>query len=319
MKDIIYIKETYRVSAVDEDKLRFRNIFNGEETYLYTDEISVIIFDRANSYIQTEAIERLLKSNTLIIFCNAKHAPIALISNEYGYYKKLAILKLQLSVSSKTKGRLWRKFVKQKIQNQSDILEYMVETLEYKSQVLQEFKTLIKNTKDHDETNRESVAARRYFTYCFGPSFRRVRSHKGYVEAHIVNPRDQKVNDALNYGYAIIRSIARKSLVANGFEPSFGIHHESEENPFNLSDDIIEPYRQLIDLAVLEHIMPNGKVKFEQEDIPQFIKYLLIQNCLIDNRVYTVHDAIELTVQSLKQCLEEDTAAKILLPSILEP
>ena len=57
-------------------------------------------------------------------------------------------------------------------------------------------------------------------------------------------------NDALNYGYAILRSIIANSLTCKGFILHQGIHHFNQLNQFNLADDIIEPFRALVDIEV---------------------------------------------------------------------
>lgn len=88
---------------------------------------------------------------------------------------------------------------------------------------------MTKTVTDHDVHNNEACAARLYFKQLFGNDFKRGRT------------ADLK-NASLNYGYAILRALIRRNLVLKGFEPSIGIHHASTENPFNLSDDIIEPY-----------------------------------------------------------------------------
>ena len=52
-----------------------------------------------------------------------------------------------------------------------------------------------------------------------------------------------------------MRSAIARKLVATGFHPTFGIHHDSQLNPFNLADDLIEPYRAMVDLVAHENIM----------------------------------------------------------------
>lgn len=88
--------------------------------------------------------------------------------------------------------------------------------------------------KPGDTTNREAVAARKYFVALFGSTFRRT---------------DEDVTNAsLNYGYAIIRSCVAKTLAGYGFNGTVGIHHINETNPFNLADDIMEPLRPVVDM-----------------------------------------------------------------------
>lgn len=41
------------------------------------------------------------------------------------------------------------------------------------------------------------------------------------------------------------------------FHPTFGIHHRSQLNAFNLADDLIEPFRAIVDLTAHQFIGPN--------------------------------------------------------------
>src|SRR5262245_59590468 len=51
------------------------------------------------------------------------------------------------------------------------------------------------------------------------------------------------VNAMLNYAYAILESQARIQLVSEGYDPTFGIMHESREGSSAFVFDIMEPKR----------------------------------------------------------------------------
>ena len=69
-------------------------------------------------------------------------------------------------------------------------------------------------------------------------------------------------------GYGVVRSAIARKLVVTGFHPTFGIHHDSQLNAFNLADDLIEPYRPMVDLVVHENIGSNLKLtKTERQNI----------------------------------------------------
>lgn len=125
------------------------------------------------------------------------------------------------------------KTVQAKICNQAKCLEI---------NEIDEAKTLFaiaKNVASGDSSNREGYAARLYFKLLFGTDFTR--------------DDESNINAALNYGYAILRSYIAKTIVAYGLEPSLGIHHKSQLNQFNLADDIIEPYRPIVDNFVYQN------------------------------------------------------------------
>jgi CRISPR-associated protein Cas1 len=84
----------------------------------------------------------------------------------------------------------------------------------------------------------EAQAARCYWTALFGDDFRRNREEAG-------------PNQFLNYGYGALRAIVGRAVTAAGLHPSIGIHHHHRANAYPLVDDLIEPFRPIVDLVVL--------------------------------------------------------------------
>ena len=303
MKDIIFIKTAHQVTY-KEEMIRLKNAKTGVTEFLSPDEISVLIIENQYATIQSLAISKLLEANVMVLICDYKHQPTALVANDFGYVRKMSVLKLQIGLSKKTKGRLWQKIIRQKIENQKDILLFFKP--EVPSYTFVEFESWIKEVTEGDTRAREAVAARRYFPLCFGKDFIRGR----YPD---------KINASLNYGYAMMRGVIRKHLVAHGFELAIGIRHMSGENPFNLSDDVIEVYRPFIDAFVLQHISGNGKNEFCEQDRIKLIEEVLLVKCVIDSKVFTLYDAVGITVESLKRCYENNSSSGLKLPKMIEP
>jgi CRISPR-associated protein Cas1 len=84
----------------------------------------------------------------------------------------------------------------------------------------------------------EAQAARRYWTLMFGPDFTRDRNAEG-------------ANALLNYGYTVLRAIVSRAICASGLHPTIGVFHTNRANAFALSDDLMEPFRPLVDLLVM--------------------------------------------------------------------
>lgn len=164
-------------------------------------------------------------------------------------------------------------------------------------------KKLIKEVRLNDELNREALAARKYFPALFGSEFKR---HNKDV-----------VNARLNYVYAIVRSVIRQNLVRLGLEPAFGINHQSEENPFNLSDDVIECFRPIVDSFIYDKIV-KANIKDFTIEIRRSLPKVLLEQCIIDNKVYYLSDAIAISCESFNQCIENDNAKFLKLPIIIE-
>ena len=54
----------------------------------------------------------------------------------------------------------------------------------------------------------------------------------------------------LNYGYTVLRATTARAVVAAGLHPSIGLHHSNDNNAMRLVDDLMEPFRPMIDLKV---------------------------------------------------------------------
>ncbi|MBK8225454.1 MAG: type II CRISPR-associated endonuclease Cas1 [Candidatus Obscuribacter sp.] len=144
------------------------------------------------------------------------------------------VMRQQLALDKPTAKRCWSHIVKTKITNQSRCLNLARRP---GSELLD---TLSRSVRSGDPDNLEAQASAHYFRNLFGIQFTRTRTHR--------------VNSALNYGYAIFRGAIARVLVSHGFLPAFGLHHHSEQNAFNLADDLIEPFRPLVDLFVASEI-----------------------------------------------------------------
>lgn len=299
MKNTIYVERQYYVTAM-EHSLKFVDVVKKTEKFIPFDEIEFLVFDDTKSYFSNKLVSACIKNSIGVLFCDDKHMPISMISSDFGCSQRLKRIRQQLDLNQKTKNRLWRKIVVSKINNQSACLKFVAEKVEEA-----DFLTLIsKQVDEGDRKNREAYAANRYFYGLFGKNFKRGRY-------------DDAVNAGLNYGYAILRGLIRKELAVHGFEMSFGIHHQSTENPFNLSDDIIEPYRPFADAHVYEFIYQKDVHALELEDKKLLIR-LLMEKCVIDGKVCAISDAIKVTATSLIACFENNSASHLKLPSFVE-
>lgn len=299
MKNTIYVEHKNFVSVKDQS-LCFKNVIDKTEKYIPFEDLGMIIFDNVDSYFTSSVVTTCIEENVGILFCGKNHTPIAEINSNYNHNKKLERLKLQLTLSQKTKNRLWKKIVVSKIVNQNDcLLNITADETSFNMLV-----SISKEVQEGDSSNRESYAAILYFIALFGKDFRRGR----YTDV---------INAGLNYGYAILRSAIRKELAIFGFEMSIGIFHRSSENPFNLSDDLIEPFRPFVDAIVYEEILSKNISELTKEIRIKLINVLFVK-CIIDDKVYCLNDAIRVCVSSLIECYEKDSAKYLKLPSLIE-
>ncbi|KIX91205.1 CRISPR-associated protein Cas1 [Staphylococcus microti] len=298
MKDILYVEHPYFVTA-KEDSVKFKNIRDKSLKYFLFSEIEAIIFDYSNCYLSQSLVIKCIEHKIPIIFCDEKHSPLTEINMNFRSKVRLNRISLQLQMLSKTKDRIWKKVVMKKILNQAKCLE---NNLVFSSKV-KELTAIAKEVSPGDRNNREALAARIYFQSLYGNKFKRGRY-------------DDLTNAGLNYGYAIIRAFIKNELAYHGFEMSMGIKHYSMENPFNLSDDIIEAYRPFVDNRVYEIVNDKKTEYFGSEEKKKLLE-VIHDKCIIDNKVVHLLDSIKITVQSLIQCYEKNSPTPLKLPQMI--
>ena len=299
MKNIVYVENQNFVSVTKEG-FKFTNLVTKEKRYLTFGDVGFLVFDNRKCYFSAKVIEKCCTEKISLLFCDRAHSPLSLMESIYNQPHRFARFKHQLALSSKVKNRLWKKIVIAKIQNQIACLERTGSHQE-ESQIMQ---SIIKNVTEGDQHNSEAYAARWYFKTIFGADFKRGRT-------------EDLINAGLNYGYAILRSVIRRELVMRGLEPSLGIHHASTDNPFNLSDDLIEPYRPFVDDFVLSHLLTTAHESLELDD-RKMLAQILLQKCVIDNQVMRLGDALQTTVDSFVAAAEAGSSARIKLPAFIE-
>ena len=193
--------------------------------------------------------------------------------------------------------------IKHKISNQADVLQR-----HSKHDAERRLKTLARGVRSGDVGNTEAHASQVYFRQLFGSSFSRKQSR-----IH---------NTALNYGYSIIRSALARNLVSYGFLTALGLHHRSEQNAFNLADDLLEPFRPIMDAYVLMHFPLDSEDRDLSRDDKACLVNILhsdvaINDCGSMSTKSTLPAASEAIVVSLSQRLN-DKALTLTLPGLCD-
>lgn len=196
------------------------------------EDIGVLILSGSGCGLSTNLVVRLLETGTGIVLCGANYHPAALIHPVESHHAQAGRIRQQIDASAPLQKRLWQALVQCKIRHQGEVLALWAG----RDEGLTEF---AKRVVSGDPDNKEAQAARRYWPALLGSSFRR-------------DPKSGGINALLNYGYAIIRAQIARSVAACGFHPALGIHHQNDANPFCLVDDLIEPFRPLVDIRVRE-------------------------------------------------------------------
>ena len=150
-----------------------------------------------------------------------------------------------------------------------------------------------------DTTNREGHAAKVYFNGVFGMDFTR--------------SAETPVNAALNYGYSLLLSAVNREVSANGYLTQLGIFHDNMFNHFNLSCDLMEPFRILVDRLVYKH----EPVKFEKDE-KHDMWALLDEKILIDGQKQFVANAIKIYTRSVFDAINDRDSSEIKFYTICE-
>lgn len=216
-----------------------------------------------------------------------KYLPTAIVLPFEGHSRKSKLMHAQVNISKEKSVELWHQIIKQKISNQARALSIM------ELNGAEEVGKYVACINWYNVDYNESVAAKEYFSFY----------HEG------LNRRTEApINSRLNYGYAVVRSAIAKKLVETGFHPTFGIHHDNQLNAFNLADDLIEPYRAMVDLVAHKNIGANVKLsKSERRELA----HVLHNACIVDGVKVNILVAIEMMVESLKRIVLEDSKEKL--------
>lgn len=257
------------------------------------EDITSVILENRQVNISVYALSLLSENGVCVFVCDEKHLPSGILLPFNNHCREYAVLKAQTELSKPSQKQIWKQVVEKKILNQAKVLE------ENKKQEAERLINISKHIRSGDPENLEGTAAAIYFKALFGTGFSR--------------SQENSINAALNYGYAIMRGCVARNIAAAGLQPSFGIHHCSEVNQFNLADDLMEPFRPIVDLFVSENI--NEEESFGKSER---VKLYNLLNCdvVLDGKNYTVAYAVEKMVQSFAACCKK-TKAELSLPEII--
>lgn len=272
------------VVIAKQSKLSYKNRFlvvkqEDDEKYIHLSEIDTIIVDSISTVITSYLLKELSDNKINIIFCDEKHNPFGEISSYYSRHNTSKQIKKQIAWKQKDKNVLWQKIIRNKILNQATLLK-KIKCSKYK--MLFDY---IDEIEIGDKTNREGHAAKVYFNLLFGNDF--------------IRHNDDNINSALNYGYAILLSTINKEVIANGYLTQLGINHKNEFNQFNLSCDLMEPFRVIIDNFVYFNKERELDTNYKMDIVNIFNQPYKFQN-----KSYSLKDVIKLYVKKTLDSVE---------------
>ena len=255
------------------------------ESTIPIEDIGFLVIDHPEIYLSIPAMNLMIENNTSVIICNTNHLPNGMFLNLNSHHIQQEIFKNQINASAPLKKQLWQQTVVEKITNQGIFLQKITSKNN-------NFEFLASKVLSGDSSNMEGVAASFYWKVFFEQKFKRERF-------------GDYPNNFLNYGYAILRAATARALSGSGLLNTLGIHHKSKYNAFALADDIMEPFRPVVDEKVAE-IMQN----YTEQELNTQIKAELLQ--ILTRTVYFKDEksplmvALQKTASSLQQCYTGD-------------
>lgn len=266
------------------------------EIRLAFEDLAGVVLDTPELSLSSALLARFAREKVLVVTCDEKHLPNGCLLPLQGHFRQVGTLRVQLALADGLKKRLWQRLVAAKVANQGRVLERLGR------EGAGAFAAMAERVAPGDPDGIEARAARDYFARLF-PDFRR-------------RPQDGDLRNAmLNYAYALLRAGLARALVAQGFHPSIGIWHDSLDNPFNLADDLIEPWRPLADLHVARHLEQREEAEegLSVADRRELAR-LLVAELRLDGQVTTVAWALERSVDSFLEAIRQRKADLLLLP-----
>ena len=256
-------------------------VVRGEKTTkIQLNEIGMLIVESTAVSMTSYLLSELMKNKIKVVFCDEKRNPCSELVSYYGSHDTSSKIRKQIEWTKDDKDHIWTEIVSEKIKQQALMLQ------RYQKEEANMLFEYMEEVEFGDITNREGHAAKVYFNTLFGKKFTRTDE----------NP----INAALNYGYGIILSIFNREIVSSGYLTQIGLFHDNMFNQFNLSSDLMEPFRPLVDQLVVE-LKPE---KFETEEKRKMLE-LLNKEVEICGKMEVVTNAIKIYCRSVFDALND--------------
>ena len=273
----------------------FSLVIEQEQTaFVPFEDIAIIVLNHREIQLTHPVLSACADYGIGLYATGDNHQPNGVFLPFLAHSRTTRLMRKQMDIPRPLAKQAWASIVRRKIENQSAVLRFCAKN------GVDRIDSYARRVRSGDTENLEGQAAAFYFTQLFGQGFYRAE--------------ERWVNAALDYGYAVLRGAIARGLVAHGMHPPIGIFHASEQNAFNLADDLIEPFRPLIDLYVAKN------PAFTEEDLSPQDKAELVALLNVDvvmpQGKMSVLSAIEYAVESLARLFEEGNS-ELELPSLI--
>lgn len=194
------------------------------------DDVGAVIGNAHGLTYTNNFLVALAERNAPLVLCGANHNAIGVLLSLDGHWQQARRLDAQVAARQPLRKRLWADLVRAKLRQQAVVLRAI-------GAPFMPLASLAAKVRSGDPDNKEAQGARRYWALLFGNEFRRNLDGDG-------------LNALLNYGYTVLRSATARAVVAAGLHPTVGLHHRNQANAMRLVDDLLEPFRPLVDYTI---------------------------------------------------------------------
>lgn len=249
------------------------------------EDVGVVVLDNPQITITAGALGALLERGCAVVTCDRRRMPTGLLLPLYGNTTQNERFRHQLDASLPLRKQLWQQTIQAKINNQAAVLSACT-GVETKC-----MRAWASDVRSGDPDNLEARAAAYYWKSFFPdiPGF--TRDREGMPPNHL-----------LNYGYAILRAVVARGLVGSGLLPTLGIHHHNRYNAYCLADDIMEPYRPLVDRLVSQICQEYGADTPLEKNIKAMLLTVPTIEVTIGGKRSPLMIAVSQTTASLYKC-----------------
>ena len=258
-----------------------------EEGRVPLDDVGVLLCNGRGLTYSNSLMVELARRGAAVVLCGSDYLPAAWLWPVEGRHVQAMRMRRQLEASQPLRKRLWQAVVRAKIEQQAVVLNAL-------GAPGARLEALVPRVRSGDPENVEAQAARRYWPLLFGDDFRRGRF-------------GESANPFLNYGYTVLRAATARAVAAAGLHPSLGIHHSNRGNAMCLVDDLLEPFRPLVDYRVAR-MAPGGRYRLTPDD-KRALAEVLVMDMATDRGATPLQTCVERAAQSLAQSFETGTPA----------
>lgn len=246
-------------------------------------DIAVLVLHHHTIILSVNVLRALSTAGAIVMVTDDTHMPAALMLPTAANRAASSRLRKQIGhLDTPIPDALWQALVCGRIATQAATLRALGLNGALR------LERLVEEVEPGDRTHREGQAARHYWQYLF-EDFR--RSKEGATDG---------VNARLNYGYAVLRSLVARELVAAGLSCELGLGHKSIENPFNLADDFMEPYRYIVERHARQLDCEAPLDSTAKKDLVKFVE----SEVSLGKQQYRLLPAVRETVASYVRILE---------------